>query len=585
MKSALPESERYVVPLAAYVALRSYASTQSDPVGNAEAAFLALLIAGVVAAIAAIGVSGRGGARSRPELAVTALLATATVWIAYQGPSRGAVVSLILMIGLVVSAARALLDERGRLRAGRELALDVTVPLALGLQLLMRGDLLLVSLFEPRTLASLLALPVLAGGATSVLAASLGRSKALLAGGLAAVLAPGWTVTSTLTLVALAAGTVFADGSRPRVLRWVAVAVLALLPLWSLPEGLLFAVAAMSIAAPSLATASLLLVAVVAVVLISGQVVSPVVAIRMWVGAVLLVPAAVMAAGPGERWQLRLGAILTLAAAIVSRAPEAMAAGVAVAAFAAPVRGAVATLQRAWCVILVTGTTLLAAYPWVRDDPRGDLLDLLGFSNEVSALLTLLLLVAGLGFALDRFRDQIPPVLHRPALLACLLLGFAMAKQVTSAAGTTILVNSYEPVALAAGSDGWQRDFPAAAISGVALDSHLAGGVPIAAGTAVAVVELLADDGSVVAEWPLRTGYETGEWAASRSDVAGKAGFVAPAPWLSTVAPGGGFFAHRYRADFAVPPGAAEANRVAVRRGDGLPLETRLSIYRLELRR
>ncbi len=616
-----------MVPLAAYVALRSYTSTQSDPAGNAEAAFLSLLVAGVLAAIAALGAGarwGRGpaegaGAQHHPELAVTALLATATVWIAYQGPSRGAVVSLILVIGLAVSAARALLDERGRLRGGRQLTSGVTVPLALGLQFLMRGDLLLAPLFETRTLTSLLALPLVAGVATSVLAASLGRRRALLAGGLTAVLAPGWTVTSTLALVALAAGAVFADATRPRAQRWAAVAALALLPLWSLPAGLLFTVGALAIAAPSLATGSLLLVAVVVVVLFSGQVHTPVVAIRLWVGAMLLVPAAALAAGPGPRtaarpdglgqkaepeasgfwgvaaglkggpdgrWQLRLGAILTLAAAIVSRAPDAMAVGVGVAAFAAPVHGAAASLQRAWCAILVAGTTLFAAYPWVRDDPRGDLLELLGFSNEVSALLALLFLVAGLGFALDRFRDEIPiPAWAlRPALLACLLLGLGLGRQATSAVGTTLLIDSYQPVTLAAGSDSWQRDL-AAAISGVALDSQLAGGVPIAAGTEVAMIELRADDGSVIAEWSLRAGYETGEWAASRSDLAGRRGFAAPAPWISLVAPGGGFFAHRYRARFAVSSGMAEASRIQVRRGEGLPPETRLSIYRLELRR
>ncbi len=600
----LPEPERFVLPLAAYVALRSYASTQSDPAGNAEAAFLALLIAGVLAVIAALG--GRGTA---PELAATALLATATVWIAYQGPSRGAVVSVILVIGLAVAAARTLLDERGRLRPGNDLAPGVTVPLALGLQLLMRGDLLLAPLFEIRTLASLLVLPVVAGAATSVLAASSGRQRAILVGGLVVVLAPGWTVTSTLALTALAAGVLFNDEARPRAVRWAAVALLALLPFWSLSKGLLFAAGAMVFAAPSLGTASLSLVAALAVVLFGGLAHHPVVAVRLWAGAMLLVPAAALAAGPslrtaargqkaesktsglavapGGRWQLRLGVILALAAAIVSKVPEAMSAGVAVAAFAAPTEGAAATLQRAWCGTLVIGTTLLAAYPWVRQDPRGDLLALFGFSHEVSALLALLIVVAGLGFAIDRFRDEIPLIAVRPTLLAGLLLGFAVARQVTSVPATTVLVDSYQPVALVAGDGGWQRSFPAGTVSAVVLDSHLAGGIPIGSGTEAAVVELQADDGSVVAEWPLRVGYETGEWAVSRPDLIGRGGFTAPVPWLSWVAPGGGFFAHRYRRRLTVPSSGtpAEASRISIRRDDALPPETRLSIYRLELRR
>ncbi len=577
-----PEPGRFVLPLAAYVALRSYAATQSDPVGIAEGNFLALLIAGVLAAIAASGIGQREGA---PELALTALLTTATVWVAYQGPSRGAVVSLILVVGLAVSAARELLDERGRLRSGNELAPGTSVPLALGLQLLMRGDLLLAPLLEVRTVVSLVALPTLAGIATSVLATGLGRRKAILAGGLVAVLAPGWTVTSTFALAALAAGVVFNDPTRPKMMRWAAVAMLALLPFWSLPKGLLFAVSAMAITAPSLATASVMLVGVIAVVLLAGQAYHPVLAVRAWVGAVLLVPGAAVAAGSG-RWQLRLGAILALAAAIVSRVPEAMAVGIAVAALAIPEEGAVATLQRGWCGTMVVGTTLLAAYPWVRQDPRGDLLELLGFNNEVSALLALLLVVAGLGFALDRFRGEFPSGWYRPGLVGFLLLSLAVVGQALSVRSTTVLVNSYQPVALDLGGDPWQQSLPPEALTRMILDSNLAGGVPIGSGTEAAIVELQADDGSVLARWPIRVGYETGEWAVSRSDLAGRGGFSAPDPWISWVAPGGGFFAHRFRSRFSVPVSEGPpARRIVVRRGDDLPAETRFSIYRLELRR
>ncbi len=602
----LPEPERYVIPLAAYLALCSYTSTQSDPTGHAESAFLTLLITGVLAATAAIGVGSRGG-RGTPELAVAALLATATVWIAYQGPSRGAVVCLILVVALAVSAARALLDERGRLRAGVGLELGVTAPLALGLQLLTRGDLLLADLFEPRTLASLLALPLVAAGALSVLASCLGRRRVLLAGGLVVVLAPGWTVTSTLALVALAAGAMISDTKWPKILRWTAVATLALLPFWNLPKGLLFAVGGVALAASSFAAASLLPIAVLAVVLLIPRVHAPIEAIGLWVGGLVLVPGAVLAK-PSRRWQVRLGVILILAAALVAGAPEAMAAGVALAAFAVPTGGAAAALGRAWCAILVIGTTLLAAYPWVRDDPRGDLLALLGFDNlplvplrgnQISALFILLVLI-GLGFGIDRYRDAVPRWARwatRPAvagLAACLLLAGMLAPRLVPA---TVLVNSYGPATIDADSDHWQQQFSPQEVSGMALDSHLAGAVEIPRGTVVAVVELRAGDGAVLGEWPLRVGFETAEWASSRPDIAGRPGFAAPAPWISRVAPGGtvtgggqtsGFFAHRYRSHFTVPSSKAPAiaaSRIAIRRGGGLPPETRLSIYRLELRR
>ena len=624
MGSVLPEPERYIVPLAAYLALVAYGSTQSDPAGRAESEFLSLLIAGVLAVMAALGAAAPGGRRA-PELPVTALLATATVWIAYQGPPRGAVVSLVLIVGFAVVAARALLDERGRLRSGEGLELAVTAPLALGVQLLMRGDLLLVAAGDARLVVSLLGLPVAAAAATSVLASDIGRRRALLAAGVVVVLAPGWTTTSTLALVALAAGSYFSDGTRPKALRWAAVAVLALLPFWNLPKGLLFVIGAMAVAAPSMAGASMLLVGVVAVALIFPQAHGPVVAVRWWLGAVLLVPAAVLA-GPAGRWQLRVGALVALAAAMVSKAPEAMAGGLAVAVLAAPSAGVAATLQRIWCAVLVAGTTLLAAYPWVREDPRGDLLGLLGFENEVSALLAALVGVAGLGYAFDRFGDEIPRWLRRPVLIACLFLTLGVGRQVVAVSGTTVLIDSYQPVTLAAADGAWQGSF-GGPVRGLALDSHLTGGVPIGPGLEVAAIELQTTDGSTIAEWSLRVGRETGEWAASRPDLASHIGFRAPASWISYVAPGGGFFAHRFRARFdltealtevpgttvtatvtegltEVPgtvtevPGTVTAVTAAtvtevpgtiviivIRPTEHLPPEARLSIYRLELRR
>ncbi len=587
----LPEPERYVLPLAAYLAVAAYGSTQHDPAGRAEAAFLGLLIAGVLATMAALGAAAPGGRRA-PELPLTALLATATVWVAYQGPSRGAVVSLILIAGFAVAAARALL---GRPFSEKRLDPAVTAPLALGLQLLMRGDLLLAPLPDARALVSLLGLPLAAAAATSVLAAGVGPRRALLAAGVASVLAPGWTATSTLALVALAAGSYFIDDTRPKALRWAAVAALALLPFWNLPKGLLFALAAMTVAAPSMAAASLLLVGVVAVALIFPQAHGMVLAVREWLGAVLLVPAAALA-GAGGRWQLRVGALLALAGAMVSKAPEAMAAGVAVAALAAPREGAAATLQRAWCGLMVAGTALLAAYPWVRDDPRGDLLALFGFETEVSALLAVVVGVAGIGYAIDRLGDEIPRWLRRPLWLACLFLSAGVGRQVVATSETTVLIDSYQPVTLVASDDAW-RGAVDGSLHGLTLDSHLTGGVPIGPGVEVAAVELLAADGTIMAGWPLRVGYETGEWAVSRADLAGHVGFTAPAPWLSYVAPGGGFFGHRFRARFEVPVTVTEkggttatatataAAEIIVRPTEHLPPTARLSIHRLELRR
>ncbi|MEM7349491.1 MAG: hypothetical protein AAF657_01710, partial [Acidobacteriota bacterium] len=552
--------------------------TQFDPAGRSESTFLTLLTSSLLAVIVALDARAKT-VSSLSIPAATALFATAAIWIAYQGPSRGALVSVILLVGFTASAMRALLDRGGRLlRDG--LDPGVAVPLALGLQLLLRSDLLLAPLFEPRSLVSLLALPVAAGWSIHVLAARFGASRALLAGGVIVVLAPGWTVTSTLAACALAIGVVIADPGRHRAWRWAGVVLLVLLPLWNVPKGILFVAAAMAVAGPSVAPVSLLAVVIAAVAILEGQAHHPIEAIRLWVGAAWLVPAAALAPAEG-RWRVRLGALLTLAATLVSFVPEALAAGLAVAVLGVPVAGAGAVLQRAWCATVVLGAAMLRAYPWVREDPRGDLMQLLGWSNEASAFLTLLGLVVGLGLLIDRLRVWAPRWAPRPLWVASLLLGWALVRSVEP---TAVLVHSYQPAVLAAATPSWQTEFPRQRIAGLALDSHLLRGAELAPGTPVAVVELVDPNGGVQQEWTLRSGFDTAEWAVSRADLSGGSGIAAPPPWLATVAPNGAFFARRFRSRLAVSP-AIETTRLQIRRDDDLPSETVLSIYRLELRR
>jgi hypothetical protein len=89
-------------------------------------------------------------------------------------------------------------------------AFAALLPLALGAQLLVRGERLLDP--EPGVRAglalaiALVALPAAAAAALALLAARHGLRPALVAGGAAVVLAPGFNVAATLALVALAAG-------------------------------------------------------------------------------------------------------------------------------------------------------------------------------------------------------------------------------------------------------------------------------------------------------------------------------------------------------------------------------------------
>lgn len=111
----------------------------------------------------------------------------------------------------------------------------------------------------------------------------------------------------------------------------------------------------------------------------------------------------------------------------------------------------------------------------------------------------------------------------------------------------------------------------------VVVISNLANAEALPPGAAVLVVEA-QDAGGDISRWTLRAGRETGEWAARRP------GVTAPAPpaWQSAV--DDGFFAQRYRAAWRL--GAArEISRLRVMREPGLPRETVVALFAVEIRR
>ncbi|RMH18547.1 MAG: hypothetical protein D6696_12845, partial [Acidobacteria bacterium] len=223
------------MPLAAFASLRIFAAVQRDASARAEIDFLALLAAGVLAAMAAV-----EGRRSRVA-GWSSLVVAVAVWV-LAGPLRTAAVTAVLAVGLALAAMA------GWRRLGGAATPGFTVPMALGLQLLLRCDLLLPPLLDARTLVSVVALPAAAGLATSVLAVYLGPWRALVAAAAVGVLAPGWNVTTTLALVASAAGVLAADAGRPRWLRSAAAALL-LVPFLRQPAiGLLIVLAAVALA-------------------------------------------------------------------------------------------------------------------------------------------------------------------------------------------------------------------------------------------------------------------------------------------------------------------------------------------------
>ena len=138
---------------------------------------------------------------------------------------------------------------------------------------------------------------------------------------------------------------------------------------------------------------------------------------------------------------------------------------------------------------------------------------------------------------------------------------------------------------LRAGSDPWRHELDEPiAISELVLDSSLVHGVS-ATGETVAVLEGRDAGGDVVVRWELVGGDDTAEWAAARPDVRSLEGFRAPAAWSLWVPPGGGFFAHRYRARRALdsPRTLASLELRVLDGSEGSKLE--LHVSRLELRR
>src|SRR5882724_5194755 len=178
-----PLLARAAVPVATFAAVAVFAAHEVDRAAAAETAYLGGVAAAVLAAIAALAPSGPG--EPALELGLGATLAVTLLWTLPDGPGRGAALGLLL-----------------------------TALFALGVQLLVRGDRLLAPRADLATWGTLLGLPLLAGMALSVLARRHGGALALLAGGTAAVLTPGWSLGSALALVALAAGSVL--GEEPR---------------------------------------------------------------------------------------------------------------------------------------------------------------------------------------------------------------------------------------------------------------------------------------------------------------------------------------------------------------------------------
>jgi hypothetical protein len=424
---------RMLAPVAAAAAIAAFGSHEQAPAAGAEGAYLGLLTAAVLGSAAAL------APMPATELGLGAVLVTAAFWALPPGPLRGAGVTLLLAAAWVAAVSRRLATTGSR--GGQAGALGFFVPLALGAQFLLRGKLLFLPEMHWRGLAALLVLPVVGGLALAALARRHGLGRALTATAAALVLAPGWTVTSTLALAALAAGSHLASrsqgshlpaepargaGTRRAGVPAIPAALPTLAALAALaPLALLAALAPLAPLAPIAALCAPIawqpragwVAAAAGLVLWRPPLPGwprrhphPRTHPRKLHQAILLALLALLAAAGlfllaarfGAPFHLRPGSSLVLLALVVPAfllptrphlalaalllavatpwVPDrsALAAPLALAALALPAAGPLAAPQRVWSAALAAGTALLAAYPWLRADPLAATLGLTG---------------------------------------------------------------------------------------------------------------------------------------------------------------------------------------------------------------
>ncbi|HEY2736785.1 MAG TPA: hypothetical protein VGK45_00180 [Thermoanaerobaculia bacterium] len=564
---------RTSVPLAAMAALLVFARA-AEPAGAAEGIYLAVLAGAALLAVAFLAPAKRPAW----ELGLGAVLAVTAGWALPPGPGRGAAMLLLLTALLAVAAARRLAS------CLPDLPLDVTLPLALGVQVLLRGNLLFHPQANVRTLVALLALPAAGAVAASLLARRHGGGPALLAAGTALLLAPGWNVLATLGLLALVAGDQLDRPDLGRIGKSSALIVLLAPIAWAPGPGLAAAVAGLALWRPRLAAC--LSVPVAAGLLwftthghLSGPSLLAAVCLLP-----LLVPAAVLPESDRFWWVL---AALPLVAA-TPQVPDvsALAAPLALAALAVRKNGPAAVAQRVWTGALLAGTALLAAYPWLRDEPLQAAIGLAGLvtgpTGGLRAAVAVLLgfaAVVMIGTMLERRLEKRSRPFSGSAVLAAAAILLALFLHLPSSGKPLLPPES--GVMLDPAHPAWTADFPAPRqVESVAVETGLSGGAGLAQGTPVALVRL-SDDGGRSSLWVLRAGVGTGEWAARRPDVERTALLRSPPAWISWVA--GSFFGQRYRALWSLlEPGRFTHVRVELE--PGLPPGVGLTVHQVEVR-
>jgi hypothetical protein len=565
-KSRLPLAN-FAIALAAGLAMVSYGVSLVDLSAAAETLYFAVWATAVLVAIA--------GLASDFEVGIAAVLSTLIVWAVPTGPTRGAALGLVLVLALFLTLARRLALE------SESLTWQTAVAGAIGLQALCRADRFLQIGLDPRTLISLVVLPVIVAIALIFLQRNHPARSVVLAAMVVALLVPGFSVTATLAIVALALGTLWRDHFEPGwlVLTLSIITIVAAF-FWQPSLAGLIAGTLIALRAPRSFRTYLGLIGFGTVLCLLYP------AVRSWsevlslasVG-LLLLPALLVPSGRRRSYAV-CGAILGILALRTVAGPDALAAPLALAALSLRFRGSAARVQSVWTAALLFGSTLLATYPWLRHHALEDALGLVGVevgwfaAVAVVAITWILTLICAPFEALRTERGMAPWIAGGSVV--------ALATWIALPAASELPLENRIRVLNGLTSELTVELSNTPSVRSVVLDSYLENSAALPTGTEVATVVLIDSSGQSH-RWTLRAGTESGEWAARRPDVAALEGFAAPDPWISWVTPRGDLFAQRYRATWVLET-QVEAKRLSIQRSPTLADEISMAIFHLELR-
>lgn len=565
-----PSLANLAVALAAGIAMLTYAGALTDPTASAETHFLALWSTAVLIALAGLALP------PALDLAGSAALVTLVVWAVPFGPVRGATVGLVLTVALAVVTLRYLEKTGGDLNWGW------AIPTAMALQYLCRAERFLAIDLDAPTLISLVLLPLIVSAVFMALQRREGTLPALLAAATVALLVPGWSVSVTLSLLALVVGVLFRDRLTPR---WVAVALAILVILaadsWhpSLGWLLLLVILAKAVPANWLSGVGAIIATTLLCIFLP--------AVREWsevtrlmaLGPILL-PALVLPSDTRRANSIQAFVLAILALRTIG-GPAALAAPLALGALSLRSKAVAAHLQVFWSGVLLAVVAILGGYPWLRSPALEDALALFGVQIGWPHAVAVAAVLWASSFLCAAMTDRHRRLECRPFLMGGLVLVVLAWMALPPAAerpfGDRIQVLNSAHSSIAVDLDtAWST-------SSVVIDSYLDNSPDLPRGTPVGRLTVVTVDGEQ-RSWLLRVGVETSEWAARRPDVASLAGFSAPAHWLALVPAGGEFFAQRYRAEWELDA-TADIARVKLERLDGLSSEVSLAVFHLELRR